>query len=198
VVERAGGLTSQRVTCQILPPNFQGYEPFCPFTLDPESGVWSAPDLDRARVLIEEADAAGEKVTAWVTDDPRFEREVAEGVKIMRHVVDVLNKLGLHAELKIVHNGDEYFGAIYGPQPGSKRYRQVYLGAWGQTCPGAGGFIDDDFRCSLPGLAPILCTDSLGAKSMMRSSSRRPIPRPRTARGSISSTSSSRTPCGPL
>ncbi len=70
VVELLGGPTSQRPTCQILPPNFQGYEPFCPYTLEPDSGVWSAPDLDRARALIEDAGAVGEKVTVWVTDDP--------------------------------------------------------------------------------------------------------------------------------
>ncbi len=35
VVELLGGPTSQRPTCQILPPNYQGYAPFCPYTLDP-------------------------------------------------------------------------------------------------------------------------------------------------------------------
>ena len=68
VVELLGGPTSQRPTCQILPPNFQGYEPFCPYTLEPDSGVWSAPDLDRARALISDAGAGGTKVTIWATD----------------------------------------------------------------------------------------------------------------------------------
>ncbi len=66
LVEMLGGPTSHRATCQILPPNFQGYEPFCPYTLDPDGGVWSAPDLDRARALIEEADAVGKEVIVWV------------------------------------------------------------------------------------------------------------------------------------
>jgi peptide/nickel transport system substrate-binding protein len=70
VVELAGGPASWHATCQILPPNFHGYEPFCPYTLDPDAGVWSAPDPDRARALIEDADAIGEKVTVWVNDDP--------------------------------------------------------------------------------------------------------------------------------
>ena len=71
MVELHGGPSSYRLTCQILPPNFQGYEPFCPYTLDPDSGAWSAPDLDRAHALIEDAGVMGEKVTVWVIDDPR-------------------------------------------------------------------------------------------------------------------------------
>jgi peptide/nickel transport system substrate-binding protein len=42
LVDLLGGATIQRRTCQIFPPNYQGYTPYCPFTLEPESGVWSA------------------------------------------------------------------------------------------------------------------------------------------------------------
>ena len=65
IVDLLGGPTRLHPTCQILPPNFQGYEPFCPYTLEPDTGVWSAPDLDRARALIADADAIGKKVTVW-------------------------------------------------------------------------------------------------------------------------------------
>ena len=57
IVDLLGGSAIQRPTCQILPPNFQGYAPFCPYTLEPRRGVWSAPDLDRARALVEDAGA---------------------------------------------------------------------------------------------------------------------------------------------
>ena len=76
VLERMDAPATQPWTCQILPPNFQGYEPFCPFTLDAGSGVWSAPDLDSARALMEEADAVGERVTLWVSEafPPQYPR----------------------------------------------------------------------------------------------------------------------------
>ena len=38
-------------TCQQLPPNFPGYEPYCPYTMDPGpegEGSWTAPDLEEA------------------------------------------------------------------------------------------------------------------------------------------------------
>ncbi|HEU4356097.1 MAG TPA: ABC transporter substrate-binding protein, partial [Actinomycetota bacterium] len=46
IAEMAGGPNAHRATCQIFPPNIQGFEPFCPYTIGPESGVWSAPDVD--------------------------------------------------------------------------------------------------------------------------------------------------------
>jgi YVTN family beta-propeller protein len=162
VVDLIGGPTNQRPTCQILPPNFQGYAPFCPYTLEPESGVWSAPDLDRARALIEDADAVGEKVTVWVMDhDP-----VLTGtVEVMRYVVEVLNDLGLRADLKIVHL-DEYFDAIYPPtgSAGSPGHPQVFLSGWISDYPGAGNFIDPLFRCGGFGNPSGLCSETLDAQ----------------------------------
>ena len=157
-VELAGGPTSHSLTCQILPPNVQGYEQFCPYTVAPDSGGWSAPDLERARDLVEEAGVIGERVRVWVSDAPEFGNEAP--VAVMTHVVEVLNELGFRAELEIVHDGDEYQAPIYFEGPGSKRY-QVYHGGWGQTYSGAGGFIDEFFRCGILGQAPILCTERL-------------------------------------
>ena len=115
-VDLLGGPTRLRLTCQIVPPNFQGYEPFCPYTLEPASGVWSAPDLDRAQALIKDADAIGEKVTVWVWSGADPARYVVNNVKAMRYVAKVLNELGLHADLKIVPT-DPYFSAIYAGRP---------------------------------------------------------------------------------
>jgi YVTN family beta-propeller protein len=161
MVELLGGPTRQRPTCQILPPNFQGYEPFCPYTLEPDAGVWSAPDLDRARALIEDADAVGEKVTVWVMDqDPA----ITDPPEVMRYIVEVLNDLGLRAELKIVHDVEvKYWGAIYG-SPGSPKHPQVFLNGWIQDYPGAGSFIDPQFSCG--GFANFsgLCSESLDAQ----------------------------------
>lgn len=155
VVDLLGGPTTQRPTCQILPPNFQGYEPFCPYTLEPTSGVWSGRDLDRAQALIQDADAVGEEVTVWVTDEQRF---IGDRVEVAQYVVDVLNELGLRADLKIVHDGLEYFDAIFSGEP------QIFLLGWIANYPGAGGFIDADFRCVAPGTAASLCTESIDAQ----------------------------------
>jgi peptide/nickel transport system substrate-binding protein len=155
VVELFGGPTSHRPTCQILPPNFQGYEPFCPYTLDPESGAWSAPDLERARSLMAAANVTGERVTVWGRSDTSPFHGAAATT---RYVVDVLNDLGLRARAHIVRDYEEYFEAVY-----IEGTAQVYMSGWVANYPGAGGFIDEQFRCGAPNNASGLCTPSLDA-----------------------------------
>jgi peptide/nickel transport system substrate-binding protein len=160
-VELLGGPAMQRLTCQILPPNYQGYAPFCPYTLEPEGGVWSAPDPERARALIEEADAVGEKVTVWVMDhDP----VLGDAAPVMRHVVDVLNDLGLRAHLKVVPL-DPYFAAVNQntARAGSPDHPQVFLYGWIQDWPAAGNFIVPLFSCDVVNPSGY-CSRSLDAR----------------------------------
>jgi len=151
IVELLGGTAVHNPTCQILPSNFQGYEPFCPFTLEPDSGVWSAPDPDRARALIEEAGAVGRPVDVWATDeDPALPGEVA----VMTYVVDVLNDIGVRANLRVLKL-DPYAEGIYAGEP------QMYLFGWGTDYLAAGDFIQSQFRCRAGANASNLCSPSL-------------------------------------
>jgi YVTN family beta-propeller protein len=153
VVELGGGPTSYRATCQILPPNLQGYEPFCPYTLEPDSGAWSAPDLDHARALIKDAHAVGDKITVSVTnDDPGF----PPAVETMEYVVEILNELGVRADLKTI-DIDEYFDAIFAGEA------QAYLSGWVSIYPSAHDFIDPQFRCGAFFNLSGLCSESLDA-----------------------------------
>jgi peptide/nickel transport system substrate-binding protein len=50
-----GGTGVTSITCQILPPNFPGYEPYCPYTTDPApggAGPWKGADLATAQRLV--------------------------------------------------------------------------------------------------------------------------------------------------
>lgn len=154
VLELRGDPSSCRATCQILPPNLQGYEPFCPYTLEPDTGAWSAPDLDRARALVEEANAIGERVTVWVTDDPEF---APDAVEIMTYVVELLNELSLRADLKTMHDDDEYIDAIFSGEA------QAYLSGWGSLYPRAHDFIAPQFSCSGFFNLSGLCSETLDA-----------------------------------
>jgi hypothetical protein len=58
-----GGPPLVAVTCQILPPGFPGYEPYCPYTVDDDQGgQWKGPDLTEARRLVGESGTAGDPV----------------------------------------------------------------------------------------------------------------------------------------
>ena len=55
-----------QITCQVLPPNFPGYRPYCPYTADADAGgAWSAPDLAKARELVRQSGTPGARVTFW-------------------------------------------------------------------------------------------------------------------------------------
>ena len=146
------GAADYRPTCQILPPNFQGFEPFCPYTLEPDAGVWSSPDLDRAQALIEDAGAVGEKVTVWASSG-----DLPGAVETMRYVVEVMDELGLRASLKVVHDVEEYAGAVYGGDA------QTYLFGWIAGFPSAGDFIPPQFTCGAGANASGLCDERLDA-----------------------------------
>ena len=184
IVDLLGGSAIQRPTCQILPPNLQGYAPFCPYTLEPEAGVWSSPDLDRARALVEDAGADGEKVTVSVANSG-----LPDGaVETMRYVTDVLNDLGVQAELEIERSGP-YFDAIYAPA-GTPDHPHVFVTGWISDYPGAGNWLGPQFYCGARGFANPSgwCDPALDAGSTRRCCCSRPTPAPRTAHGPRSST----------
>ena len=156
-----GGANEHRVTCQIFPPNIQGYEPFCPYTIGTESDVWSAPNLDRARALIEDAGAAGQELTVWASSeyfgDPR-------DVEVMRKVTRVLEELELRPRLYVV-DADKYAAGTGWPAGTSPVGPNLFHTYWAPTTPyGAGGYIDDSFRCGFAASAPAMCTEELEAE----------------------------------
>jgi YVTN family beta-propeller protein len=90
-------------TCQLLPPNFPGYRPYCPYTLPADApGTWRAPDYPTAKRLVDASHTAPMRVVVWATPS------TAPGVQ---HVVDALNELGYHAKLSVYENPD-YFEFI--------------------------------------------------------------------------------------
>jgi YVTN family beta-propeller protein len=151
IVDLLGGATVHSPTCQILPSTFPGYEPFCPFTLEPESGVWSAPDPGQARRLIEAADPAEQIVDAWVMEE---DPNLATPVETMTYVVDVLNDTGLRVDLRVLKL-DPYAEGIYAGEP------QMYLFGWATDYLGAADFLQTQFRCGSSQNASNLCSHSL-------------------------------------
>jgi YVTN family beta-propeller protein len=140
VQELLGGEDRLRVTCQILPPNFPAYEPFCPYTKDPGS-AWSRPDMGRALELVRAADAAGAKVDVWAFDFvPGF-------VDTARYFVRLLDRLGLDAKLHVVRNVTVWLDSVYRPDQNGI---EMFMIAWYTDYPEPGGFIPGLFACGAP------------------------------------------------
>jgi YVTN family beta-propeller protein len=156
LVDLLGGAASLRATCQILPPNFQGYTPYCPFTRDPGT-EWSGPDMDRARELVTQADALGERVRVWASeDDP-------PSVELMRQVTAVLDEIGLRAELEVLPVDDFYGGAF--AAPGSPRHPDVLSYYWFNGYPGAWEFVHGQLGCGANWNVTGYCAEAIDRRS---------------------------------
>jgi ABC-type transport system substrate-binding protein/streptogramin lyase len=65
-------------TCQLLPPDFPGYVPYCPYTIDPSrSGQWQYPNVAKARALVRQSGTSGDKVTLVTALGHRYARLLA-------------------------------------------------------------------------------------------------------------------------
>jgi peptide/nickel transport system substrate-binding protein len=80
------------VTCQILPPALPGFHPYCPYTSDPD-GIWSDPDLAKAKKLVDRSGTAGSQVAVWF---PPPRQRYFESIPVADYVVGLLRTLGYH------------------------------------------------------------------------------------------------------
>ena len=106
------------ISCQLLPPNFPGYQPYCPYTLDPSpSGEWTAPDRETAARLIKESGTSGKKVTVW---------SFAGFADLSRYFARLLNSLGYHARVRTLGDGTQAgFNKFYGYLVDSRNKAQM-------------------------------------------------------------------------
>jgi peptide/nickel transport system substrate-binding protein len=112
--------------CNFLPPDMAGYEKIdpCPYG-DPAEPA----DLERARQLITDAGVEGESVEVYTNNDENRP-------EIGQYLADMLNKIGLEANLKVVDAG-VYFATI-----GNERTRpQIGFANWYQDFPHPANFL---------------------------------------------------------
>jgi len=105
----------------IIPPGVPGYE---------KSADLYPYDLDKAKQLIQQAGAEGEKVTVWGNPENPTKQTV-------EYYADLLNSIGLDAKTKIVP-GETYFTSV-----GDRSVKaQTGWGNWFQDYPHPANFID--------------------------------------------------------
>jgi len=129
LVKIFGGPQLATPTCQILPPNFPGYEPYCPYTKNPGSGKWTAPDMQKAQQLVNESGTKGMAVKVNTTniDPPK-----SYGL----YFVGLLNKLGYKASLQPLSSSIQYPYV-----QNSKNKVQMGYSDWFQDYPAASDFL---------------------------------------------------------
>src|SRR5262245_47637432 len=100
-VKIGGGPSLAVPTCQVLPPNFPGYKPYCPYTAGSDHTKWTAPDLAKARALVKTSGTAGMKVVVNTTTDET-------GRALAAQMVSDLNKIGYKAVTQPLNPSIQY------------------------------------------------------------------------------------------
>jgi peptide/nickel transport system substrate-binding protein len=135
VVQQYGGTNLGSPVCTVLPPGFPGHVDSCDYTKGGGS-TWKAPDLAKAKQLVQESGTAGTKVGVVTADD-----EVAKGIG--EYVQSLLNSMGYKASLKPI-SGNIQFTYIQN----TKNKVQISLSQWYQDYPAASDFLNVLFSCS--------------------------------------------------
>jgi peptide/nickel transport system substrate-binding protein len=117
-----GGAQLAAPTCQVLPPGFPGYAPYCPWTAGGKA-PWSRPDLARAGQLVDASGTKGTRVDIVVGND-RLQKAIGQ------YILVVLFKLGYDARLKLLPDGVQ---AAY--VQNSRNQVEVGLAQWHQDFP---------------------------------------------------------------
>ena len=134
LVNLFGGPVLASPACQVLPPGFPGYQPFCLYTKDPGE-KWSAPDMDKAKQLVTESGTAGQEVVI-------ISEDYATSKNIGQYLQSVLNELGYKASVKALPRNIQY---TYVQNTNNKM--QVGISQWYQDYPAASDFLNILFGC---------------------------------------------------
>jgi peptide/nickel transport system substrate-binding protein len=95
-----GGPSLAVPACQILPPNYPSYTPYCPFTTGSQT-VWSGPNLAKAKALVKASGTAGDTVVVNGTTD-------TVGKALAEQMVADLNSIGYKASTQLLTSGAQY------------------------------------------------------------------------------------------
>jgi peptide/nickel transport system substrate-binding protein len=123
-------------TCQLLPPKFPGYKPYCPHTTGPTDGRYHGPDFAKAQKLVDESGTKGMSVTIY---GPLFEAFPV----INAFFKQVLGQLGYKVTLHQMPDTGPTWEFLSNPQS----HVQVQAAGWGADFPLASNFYNGVVAC---------------------------------------------------
>jgi peptide/nickel transport system substrate-binding protein len=135
LVKIYGGPKLAVPTCQILPPNFPGYKPYCPYTSGSATDKWTGPNMTKAQQLINASGTKGAAVKVNTTTNT-VDRDLG------LYFVGLLNKLGYKASLQALSPDIQYPYA-----QNSSNKPQFAFSSWYQDYPAASDFLNILLGC---------------------------------------------------
>ena len=136
-VKIAGGPSLAVPTCQILPPNFPSYSAYCPYTAGSDHSKWSAPDIAKAKQLVQQSHTAGMKVIVDGTNDQ-------VGKALVEQMVSDLDAIGYKAAPQLLAASIQYPFVQNSSNSGKWN---VGWSAWYQDYPAPSDFLNVLLGC---------------------------------------------------
>jgi peptide/nickel transport system substrate-binding protein len=131
-----GGSDLAVPACQILPPDFPSYVPYCPYTTGSKT-VWSGPDLAKAKQLVQQSGTAGDKVVVNGTNDQ-------VGTALSQQMVSDLDSIGYKASSTLMTSGVQY---PFIQNSANSANWNVAWSAWFDDYPAASDFLNILLGC---------------------------------------------------
>jgi peptide/nickel transport system substrate-binding protein len=135
-VKIAGGPSLAVPACQILPPNFPSYKPYCPYTTGPQT-VWSGANLAKAKQLVKQSGTAGDTVVVNDTNDQ-------VGTALAEQMVKDLQSIGYKATTQLLTASNQY--PFVQNSANSSKWN-VAWSAWYQDYPAPSDFLNVLLGC---------------------------------------------------
>jgi peptide/nickel transport system substrate-binding protein len=136
-VKIAGGPSLAVPTCQILPPNYPSYAPYCPYTAGTNHTKWTAPDIAKAKQLVQQSGTAGMKVVVDGTNDQ-------VGKALVEQMVSDLNAIGYKAAPQLLAASIQY---PFVQNSSNSAKWNVGWSAWYQDYPAPSDFLNVLLGC---------------------------------------------------
>jgi peptide/nickel transport system substrate-binding protein len=130
-----GGTNLAQPACTVLPAGFPGHVNSCDYTKG-GGATWSAPDIEKAKQLVQQSGTAGQKVAVVVQEDEVYK-------SIGEYVQSLLNQIGYKATLKPL-SANIQFTYIQN----TKNKVQLALTSWYQDYPAASDFLNVLLSCA--------------------------------------------------
>jgi ABC-type transport system substrate-binding protein len=137
LAEIYGGAARATPTCQMLQPDFPGYQPYCPYSAGPPGAPYAGPDLAKARALVAASGTQGMVVAVTGPDDP-----VSHATNT--YLVEVLRSLGYAARLRQLTE-DEWWDVHHEPKA---RWQILQGTGFFADYPAASNFYLSIFSCA--------------------------------------------------
>ena len=136
-VKIAGGPSLAVPTCQVLPPNYPSYTPYCPYTTGTDHTKWTAPDITKAKQLVQQSGTAGMKVVVNGTNDQ-------VGKALVEQMVSDLNAIGYKASPQLLAASIQY---PFVQNSSNSAKWNVGWSAWYQDYPAQSDFLNVLLGC---------------------------------------------------